>query len=426
MLNTIADLLEALLKKEKDSLSKQNITHPGIIGDMYEGLTKEILNRAIFKGLNLSVRDGFVRGENGTLSKQIDCMIVEGDGELIPRTNHYIYDFENVIAIVEVKKNLFSDEISSAYANLVSFSEQFTPSEKMNIQFDDLIQPFQEITKKEFPHTKEELNKLDSISQIIYHHLVIMYAMPLRIIFGYYGFKTEKGLRDGYYKYLTEHLREYHYGPNSMPDLIICDNANIIKINQQPLQIQTLSNDFFTLFATSTKNPIYYLLMMLWYKIQFRYNLSPDMWDFDSYSIEQLKNYILTKLVKNPNSDYPPFGWAYNYVPMTDKELSNMPEPEDWKPFSISKEAFIVAMNFNNTDKIDDITKIGIPPEKIDTILNELLQTKLFILDGKKLICNAKALQLFMIGKHNYICDNNDGDFYIWLNKQNLGKKSEK
>ncbi|MBR4791760.1 MAG: hypothetical protein IK024_12785 [Treponema sp.] len=418
MLNTVSDLLEALLEKEKEVLSKQKISHPGIIGDMYEGLTKEILNRAIFKGLNLSVRDGLVRGEDGKLSKQIDCMIVEGEGEQIPNTNHYIYDFENVVAIVEVKKNLYGAEISSAYDNLVSFSEQFTPSTKMNIRYSDLVQPFQEITKKEFPQNKEELKKLDIISQMIYHHLVIMYAMPLRVIFGYYGFKTEKSLRDGYYEYLTEHLQEYHYGPNSMPDLIICDNASIIKVNQQPFQIQSVDDDFFTLFVTSTKNPLYYLLMMLWYKLQFRYDLSPDMWDFNSYSFEQMKIYLLTKLVEFQKDNSIQRGLGYNYVPMTDEELENVPPEEEWEPFSISKEAFIVATNFRNTNKITNITNIGIPADKIDKIISELLKTKLFILDGNSLICNAKSLQLFMNGKHNYICDNNDGDLNIWLKNQ--------
>ena len=417
MLNTVSDLLQALLEKEKEHLKNKQIPHPGIIGEMYEGLAKEILNKALFNGLNLSVKDGFVRGEDGKLSKQIDCMIVEGDGEQIPNTNHYIYDFENVVAILESKKNLYTKEISEAYDNIVSFTEEFTPSVKMNVQYADLVQPFQEITKKSFPRNRKELDKLDDLSQLMYHHLVVMYAMPLRIIFGYYGFKTEKGLRDGYCEYLNQHLQEKGYGPNSMPDLIICDNASIIKINQQPFQIQTLDDDFFTLYTTGTRNPVYYLLMMVWYKLQFKYNLSPQMWDFNSYSTEQLKNYMLTKLVKCNINGMPRIGWAYKYIQMTDEELKNVPQEKEWAPFSISKEAFIVAMAFKQTNKIADITSIGIPVGKFNDIIKELVETKLFILDGKSLICNAKALEMFMSNNHNYICDNNDGDLNIWLNK---------
>lgn len=289
----------------------------------------------------------------------------------------------------------------------------------MNVQLSDLIQPFQEITKKSFPHSKQELKQLDDLSQLIYHHLVVMYAMPLRIIFGYYGFKTENGLRDGYNEYLKKHLRQKNYGPNSMPDLIICNNSSIIKINQQPFQIRSFNDGFFTLFASGTRNPVYYLLMMLWYKLQFRYNLSPQIWDFDTYSTEQMKIYMLTKLVKVYENDAIKIGWAYNYIPMTDEDLSNIPPDEDWAPFSLSKESFIVAMQFNHSDKIDDITKIGIPTDKFDKIIKELTKTRLFILDGHTLICNAKSLLTCIHGGNNYVCDNNDGDFNIWLNKQN-------
>ena len=46
-----------------------------------------------------------------------------------------------------------------------------------------------------------------------------------------------------------------------------------------------------------------------------------------------------------------------------------VPAEEEWKPFSISKEAFIVAMTFNSTDKIEDVTNIGIPVDKIAKVI---------------------------------------------------------
>ena len=49
MINTVADLLNVFLTKEKENLKKySNIGHPGMIGDIYEGLSKEILGKAIF------------------------------------------------------------------------------------------------------------------------------------------------------------------------------------------------------------------------------------------------------------------------------------------------------------------------------------------------------------------------------------------
>lgn len=416
MLQTISDFLQTLLDKEKEFLSKQDITHPGIIGDMYEGLAKEILNKAIFQGLNLSVRDGFVRGPDKKLSKQIDCMIVEGEGELIPHTNHYVYDFENVIAILESKKTLYSEELSEAYANLLSFSDRFNPSTKMNIKYSDLVQPFQEITKKEFPKDPKTLNEKD---QLIYHYLVIMYAMPLRIIFGYNGYETELGFRDGYVNYLEKRMGQKHYGPNSMPDLIICNDYSIIKINQQPYQIQSLRDNFFTLFATGVNKPIYYLLLQLWYKLQFRYNLSPEIWDDGSDSLLQVKRYIDVRLGRRNINEW---GWEYKYFHLTHKELEDVPPKENWEPFIVSKNAWIVAQMFKDRDIIENITNVGIPELELNSIIKELCDTGLFILDNQKLICNAKYLVCFMDRYHNYICDNNDGDIEIWL-KRNKAKQ---
>lgn len=76
MLVTISDLLQQIMDKQKFFLDSQKITHPGTIGDMFEGLSKTLLDKALFKGLNLNIRDGFIRDKKGNLSKQIDCMII--------------------------------------------------------------------------------------------------------------------------------------------------------------------------------------------------------------------------------------------------------------------------------------------------------------------------------------------------------------
>jgi len=43
MIKTVADFLNHLREKENEALKKQDIKHPPTIGDMYEGLTKQIL-----------------------------------------------------------------------------------------------------------------------------------------------------------------------------------------------------------------------------------------------------------------------------------------------------------------------------------------------------------------------------------------------
>lgn len=419
MLVTISDLLQQIMDKQKFFLDSQKITHPGTIGDMFEGLSKTLLDKALFKGLNLNIRDGFIRDKKGNLSKQIDCMIIEGEGEQIPCTSHCIVDFENVIAILESKKSLLSEELSEAYENMISSSNCFEPSEKMNIQIQDLVQSFQEVTGNEFPKSREELNNLDTFSFYYYHTLVIMHAMPLRIVLGYFGYKSEKSLREGYVNYLEKNINKKNYGPNSMPDLIICNKSSIVKLNDLPFKPQKLDNGYFTLFATGSNVPMYYLVSMLWSKLQYRYNLDPSIWDDDGYSVEPMKAYINTKFVEYNIEGTNRKGWGFQYIPLSDEELDKNLEI-NWSPFKVSKEAFIVATFFKEADVIENITKCGIPSEILNKVLKELLDTKLFLLDGNKMICNAKDLVLFMNNDSNYLCDNIDGDLNIWLKENPL------
>ncbi|EEG4000961.1 hypothetical protein G3B50_004523, partial [Salmonella enterica] len=115
-IKNIADLLSAFSLEEKEKIAQQYIKHAPTIGKMYEGLTKDILlNDNIMKSfpseLNLRVCSGFFYNESEELSNQIDCMLVQGEGERIPHTDDYKYKIKNVIAIFEVKKNLFLSEL---------------------------------------------------------------------------------------------------------------------------------------------------------------------------------------------------------------------------------------------------------------------------------------------------------------------------
>lgn len=68
MITNIANLLQELQAKETSKLAQEKITHAPTIGAMYEGLTREILERVIPPSLNLRVVDGFIEDRDGNLS----------------------------------------------------------------------------------------------------------------------------------------------------------------------------------------------------------------------------------------------------------------------------------------------------------------------------------------------------------------------
>lgn len=126
MIQNLASLIDVFINTEKELLSKYHIVgHPTMIGDMYEELTKEVFEKTMIPHLDLRVVSGKVRLSDGTLSNQTDCMVVIGDGDQLPRTKNYIYDKANVIATIEVKKNLFTNEIGDAFGKLNSVKSEF-------------------------------------------------------------------------------------------------------------------------------------------------------------------------------------------------------------------------------------------------------------------------------------------------------------
>ncbi len=55
MIKTVSDFLNKLREKENELLKKQNIKHRPTIGDMYEGLTKNLLGMAFPEKISLDI-----------------------------------------------------------------------------------------------------------------------------------------------------------------------------------------------------------------------------------------------------------------------------------------------------------------------------------------------------------------------------------
>ena len=118
MIKTIADLLRELMVKEAAELDEEPVNHGPTIGAMYEGLARDILDRAIPAELDVRVVDGFIEGVDGILSPQIDAMIVTGEGRQIPYTSNFVWPIADVIAVFEVKKTLYADDLADAFGKL--------------------------------------------------------------------------------------------------------------------------------------------------------------------------------------------------------------------------------------------------------------------------------------------------------------------
>lgn len=135
MIKTINQLLTEIKNKGIEEIEQfLKIGHNSMIGNMYEGLTKEMAEKSLFDGMDLKVASGKITNQvDGKISKQIDCMIVIGEGTEIPYTKDYIYDIDQVIMVIEVKKNLYSKELSDGYDNLRSVTSLQKPTRDLKL-----------------------------------------------------------------------------------------------------------------------------------------------------------------------------------------------------------------------------------------------------------------------------------------------------
>lgn len=105
MIKDVAALLTAFREKEVEAIRRSGITHAPTIGAQYEGVSGSVLKMMIPPELALQVVSGFVEGINGTLSGQIDGMLVRSSGTPIPGVEgQYKWPIKDVLAVLEVKK----------------------------------------------------------------------------------------------------------------------------------------------------------------------------------------------------------------------------------------------------------------------------------------------------------------------------------
>lgn len=408
MINTIKDLLESLRLQGINEISAfLDIKHGPTIGDMYEGLTKEMMDKAIFKNLDLKVCSGFIFNGENELSKQIDCMIVVGDGIKIPYSQDYKYCINQVIAVIEVKKDLFGKEMDSAYKNLLSVRNIIKPDHDMTI--DIIEQAYENVTGAKLPE-RQKIDKLTEAEQYLYHAIVVESYMPIRITFGYGGFSTEKSLRDAFIEYMSKNLKVKGYGVTSIPSLIIANERTIIKTNGIPFAIssENQKSGEWLVLGSANRAPIFFLLYLIWTRL---YYLFPDIPEeiFDNTEIP------INPLMKAKGGKT---GWEYTFI---DVELEDSNE-ELRKPLEITlmSNALLKMIEKGYSITVDDkcmIEECKKNGEDYNKVIEDLLYKRIIYVDNNVVgILPETWMTVIYNGKY-FFGDNFNNRMIQWYNK---------
>ena len=267
-LKIMADVLKAIIDREKAILNEHEVKHGPTIGDMYEGLTRSILERLNLPALGLKIVSGFMRaGEN--LSGQIDCMIVMGEGEKIKYLDRYIYPARQVLAVIEIKKTIYSTQFEEAYGQLadvlrISKLDLSLQEVEDSLEF-STIRPSLEYMKLfgERPPRYEDNKNLPLAKRMVYQWLVNEHIAPLRIAIGYYGFKTQSGFRAAISSFYEGKENLPGYGIRDMPSLVISENCSILKTTGLPYSGDWHDEGGWLWLCSSDANPALLMLEFL-------------------------------------------------------------------------------------------------------------------------------------------------------------------
>ena len=423
MINTISDFLAEFIKVEKDFLNKQEVKHRPTIGAMFEGLSEEVLNKAVFQNLNLRiVKNSFIEGSD----KEFDVLLVNGKGDKIKYTDSFKFKPENVIAVFQIKKNLFSKDFEEGYQNLNSLVDLYQNLDFNSHTFRLFRDSFRSICRKDISSQKS--GELTVEEEYIFHTLKTEARLPVRVIWGYNGFSSEVSFRNKFVEYLEKNTttnvyeRKHGFGPNNFPSLIICDKYSIIKTNGMPY-IGALLEDYWWPFLTTSRiNPINSLLEMIWTRLTYLYDEIPTE-IFGEDLFDEAHSLLLKCRIGQIKDMY---GWEYSYFNMSKKDLEDNKLYKEWKPVILDETEFVIISELCEKGEIDIVndpelekfirTKTSL---SVTSFIENLNKKKLTYIEKNRLRLLTDNLQCAILPSGEFVAgENKSGRFSRWLIKQ--------
>jgi len=280
---------------------------------------------------------------------------------------------------------------------------------------------FQGITRRPIPN-EEELDSLPWEIQLIYHTLVAELHFPVRIIFGYDGFKKTSSLRDSFVSFLMNQKGKTSAQTlciPSFPSLICCGEHCLVKCNGMPFNAPLYKDGFWPVFGSTTWNPIELLLQFIWTRLVYGEKLSASVFDDDN-SLQRIVPLI--EACPKTKSCAKKVTWQYRIRKIPSHIVdATQSEPLEWSPVFLDVAQFSVVQRLCEERQIDVneegfTTFLTDADYTVDSLISSLNDAGLVARKGNNIVLLTRCCQCAILPDRRLVAaENISGQLTRWL-----------
>lgn len=408
MIRTVAELLSGILKENLAVLDASGVKHPPTIGAMYEGLSRDLLERAIPADLGLRLVTGFATDGAEAFSGQLDCMLVRGTGTKLPYIDAYVWHVKDIIAVFEVKKTLYSAPLADALDQLgtvrkleVSYARSGLVGPVARQRLEPALRAFSQVTGRIAP-SFDALDTLPVDQRLILQTLIEEQQSIIRVALGLHGFKSEGTFRDALSTLAQDKVGVDGYGPGGFPQLIVSGSFSAVKANGLPYVARS-EDGAWPFYCSTRANPLLVLLEVLWTRLELLFPL-PYLWGEDLVH-ETLRGLFLA-IGREAEGHH---GWDIRILGGADGSLDELDAEEDWVPVYVSEleASTLLRLAHEGRVHLDDAG-----------LRDDLLRSGLVAADGDELRLAVLAVGVAVLPTGEWVAaDNATGRLTRWVHK---------
>ena len=207
------------------------------------------------------------------------------------------------------------------------------------------------------------------------------------------------------------------FGPGSYPNLIVCNNSSLVKINGMPYSAP-MTDDRWLFYASYSRDPLLLLLELIWTRISYLYGISSDIFGED-LTIDIFRAFMWGKCVKENNL----FGWECGIFEAEEKVFEETTLSIDWEPEFLDIAQVIIIEELIQNEVVDisenEFAKFLEPyGYTVDAFLDSLISKNLVSLNGKELSLLTDNCVVAILPDGSYVAgEDKSGRFSRWLAK---------